>query len=57
MLTKLLAIFLSGILVFSFAGCNSKDIESGPDSVEHTQGDAVDAEQKFIVMHYGCDAE
>ncbi len=55
---KIFSLLLAGIMVFSFVGCNSEDVESGPDSVENVNVDAEDnSEEKFIVMHYGYDSD
>jgi len=33
---KLLALLLAGIMIFALVGCNSEDIEGGPDSIENS---------------------
>ena len=49
---KLLALLLAGVMVFSFAACNSEDIEAGPDSTDYTEEEEV---VDKINMTYGDD--
>ena len=50
---KLLALLLTGIMVFSLAACGEKE------TVAPTEEAAALVEEggKSIVMHYGCDAD